>query len=217
MVGPTLYTSDTKRHLLYLMKRRGVITVDDAVEATGLTKASIREHLNRLERDGLVEHTSKKNGRGRPTLQYRLGIEGERLFPSFDGLLLGRLLEYLDQEGQKSWIDSFFSSFWQDRFDDVKSRLDAVNPDDRNARLAVLEQILSEQGFMPEITHDQSGLVIRECNCPFPEAVRHTRIPCRLEAEFFARLLGAPISRVSYIPEGHPACTYEFRGEVGAL
>jgi predicted ArsR family transcriptional regulator len=213
MVGPVLYLSDTKRALLHLMKRRGVITVDDAVEATGLTKASLREHLTRLERDGLVEHDSKRNGRGRPTLLYRLSSMGERLFPSFDGVLLGRLLDFLDKEGQRHWIDSFFTRFWQDRTDDVKSRLDAVSLDDRNARLTALKQILSEQGFMPEIEILDDGLVIRECNCPFPEAVRHTRIPCRLEAEFFAHLLGAPISRVSYIPEGHPACTYEFEGE----
>jgi len=32
----------------------------------------------------------------------------------------------------------------------------------------------------------------------------------RLEARFFERLFDTPASRVAYIPDGSPACTYEF-------
>ena len=51
-------------------------------------------------------------------------------------------------------------------------------------------------------------LTIKECNCPFPEAVEETRLPCRLEAEFFQKLLGGRLERTSYIPDGYSACTY---------
>lgn len=210
MAGLSFFPSDTKRDLLMLMKQQGTISLDDAEAATGLTRTTLREHLGQLERDGLVERSTWRQGRGRPSHRYTLTADGERLFPSRDNVLLGRLLEFLQQEGEEALIQTFFERFWAERLQDVQYRLSKLDPGDQKGQLAVLEQLLREQGFMPEIRQDEEGLVIRECNCPFPEAVKRTRLPCRLEAEFFEQLFDKRIGRVTYIPDGSPACTYEF-------
>ena len=216
MADLSFFPSDTKRDLLMLMKQQGTISLDDAEEATGLTRTTLREHLGQLERDGLVERSTKRQGRGRPSLRYDLTAEGERLFPSRDNVLLGRLLEFLQLEGKEKLIQTFFEQFWADRLQDVQYRFSKLAPGDQEQRLEVLEQLLREQGFMPEIRQDEEGLVIRECNCPFPEAVKRTRLPCQLEAAFFEQLFDGRIGRVSYIPDGSPACTYEFPKEKAA-
>ena len=204
------YASDTKRGLLMLIKQRGAASLDDAVRETGLTRTTLREHLGQLERDGLVDRTTNRRGRGRPSLSYSLTPKGERLFPTHDGLLLGGLLEFLKQQNRDDLLRAFFEQFWDERFQEVSARLDKEEADDLAARARVLEELLREQGFMPEVSLNADGIAIRECNCPFPEAVRHTRLPCRLEAKFFERLFGERIGRVAYIPDGSPACTYEF-------
>ena len=51
---------------------------------------------------------------------------------------------------------------------------------------------------------------IRECNCPFSQAIRETRLPCKLEAKFYERLFQQKMVRTSYIADGEYACTYEF-------
>jgi len=216
MAGLNFFPSDTKRDLLMLMKQQGAISLDDAEEATGLTRTTLREHLGQLERDRIVERSTKRKGRGRPSLRYHLAVEGERLFPSRDNVLLGRLLEFLRQEGEEELTRAFFEKFWAERLRDVEYRLSTLDPGDQKGRLEVLEQMLREQGFMPEVRQDEDVLVIRECNCPFPEAVKQTRVPCRLEAEFFERIFGKRIGRVTYIPDGSPACTYEFPGDKAA-
>lgn len=210
MISPAFHPSDTKRALLTLIKQHGAISLDDAEEATGLTRTTLREHLGQLERDRLVERSTKRQGRGRPSLRYSLTAEGGRLFPSRDGALLGSLLEFLKREGKDDLIEGFFVQYWDDRRREIEYQLSSIDPDDQQARLEVLKRVLQEQGFMPEMIVNDSGLVIRECNCPFPEAVRHTRLPCRLEARFFEQLFGERIGRASYIPDGSPACTYEF-------
>jgi len=210
MAGLNFIHSDTKRALLKLMKQQGRISLDDAESETGLTRTTLREHIGQLERDGLVLRSTKRQGRGRPSLRYNLTAEGEGLFPSQDHVLLGRMIEFLEQENEDELILAFFRNFWDERLEDVQYRLGKLDPDDREGRLEVLERLLDEQGFMPEFSQGEQGLVIRECNCPFPEAVRRTRLPCRLEAEFFERVFDRPIGRVSYIPDGSPACTYEF-------
>ena len=80
---------------------------------------------------------------------------------------------------------------------------------------ATLESLLHHIGGQLHVTMGAvlagaEEVVIRECNCPFPGAVEKTSLPCRLEANFIASVLGQEARRVSYIPEGHAACTYTF-------
>ena len=210
MARLNFFASDTKRDLLMLMKQQGTISLDSAEAATQLTRTTLREHLSQLERDGFVERSTIRRGRGRPSLRYALTPNSERLFPSQDNVLLGQLLSFLQQQGKDDSIRAFFEQFWAERLRDAEYRLNKLDPADQQGRLEELEQLLMEQGFMPEINQDENGFVIRECNCPFPEAVKQTRLPCRLEAAFFEQIFNTSVDRVAYIPDGSPACTYEF-------
>lgn len=200
--------SESKRQILLHIKRAGSVSLDEAESATGLARTTLREHLGQLERDGLVSRTSERQGRGRPSLRFHLTTNGETLFPSRDGVLLRRLLGYLEAKGEKELIHHFFEQFWEERHREFEYRLGTVAPDDLGERLSVLEEMLREQGFMPEIQLEDDHLTITECNCPFPEAVKHSRLPCRLEAAFFEKLFDRVLTRVSYIPDGSPACSY---------
>ena len=205
----TLLPSDTKRDLLTLIKQQGAISLDDAEAATGLTRTTLREHLSHLERDGLVQRSTRKQGQGRPSLRYRLTERGGQLFPRRDSVLLSELLGFLQQQNRHDLIEAFFELFWEVRTRNIERQLSQFDPEDEAGRLGVLESALRQEGFMPEISYRDDVLVLCQCNCPFSEAVKKTRLPCQLEVEFFERILEARIERVSYIPEGHPACTYE--------
>lgn len=209
MQSLSLYQSETKRSLLLLMKHRGAISLDDAESATGLARTTLREHLGGLENDGLVQRTTNRYGRGRPSLLYTLTKDAKLLFPARDHELLGALLDYLEGLERTDLVDAFFVSYWTARAEDAKRLCAKLDDDDQLGRARVLERLLTEQGFMPRISDDGNRVVVRECNCPFPEAVKRTRLPCKLEAKFIADVLRAPLDRVSYIPDGAPACTYE--------
>lgn len=204
MAGLSFIKSDTRRRLLLLIKHRGSVSLDEAMKATGMSRTNMREHLGQLERDGLVRRsTNKASGRGRPSHQYGLSKEAARLFPSLEDNMFGQMLDYLQNRGDDELIAEFFEQYWNAREREVREAMKDGDP------LEVLEELLREQGFMPEIEQGEDGLVIRECNCPFPEAVRRTRLPCKLEARFFERVLDKRTTRVSHIPDGSPACTYE--------
>jgi predicted ArsR family transcriptional regulator len=209
------FPAGTKGELLLLMKRRGEVSLDDAEAASGLTRPTLRQHFGALERDGLVARSTQRGLRGRPALRYALAPSAETLFPSRDGLLLGSLLDYLLDRGEGDLVRDFFERYWDERLRDVQDRLRSAPVGDDTGRLAALAEVLREQGFMPEV-HRNGGVTIRECNCPFPEAVKRTRLPCQLEATFYERLFDDPIERVTYIPDGFAACTYEFAEPPGA-
>lgn len=210
-----LVSSDTRRELLQLVKRKGSLSLDEAMEALDMARTTVREHLLRLERKGLVERSTERQGRGRPSLRYTMTPKAKILFPSRDGELMGRLLAFLNEEGAEELVGTFFEDYWNERTRRVKQKLEGVGEDDLEKRLELLAEILEEEGFMPQIERGEGTITIRECNCPFPESVKQTHIPCKLEAAFYETLFGAQVKRSNYIPDGHPACTYELAPAAG--
>lgn len=210
MAGVALFSSDSKRGLLHLIKQSGSLTVDEARDRSGLTRTTLREHFGDLEREGLICRASVRHGRGRPTIRYSLTEAGQSLFPTRDGVLLRDLIRFLQEGGHTHLIEQFFTTFWENRLSEARQRLAELPAGDLESRMRGLEDLLREQGFMPDIHRVEENIVVRECNCPFPEAIKQTRMPCQLEARFLEGVLELLPVRTSYIPDGMPACTYEF-------
>jgi len=208
-----LVSSDTRRELLQLIKRQGSVSVDEAMDALEMARTTVRDHLLQLMEKGLLDRTAVREGRGRPSHRYTMSRRAAMLFPSRDGELMGRLVQFLYDNGAEELVETFFEDYWEARTRAVKRRLQEVESDDRDRQLEILQSILEDEGFMPDVSRDENRVTIRECNCPFPETVKQTKIPCRLERAFFEAVLETDIARVSYIPEGNPACTYEIAEE----
>jgi predicted ArsR family transcriptional regulator len=162
-----------------------------------------------MGRDGLVERRSRQQGRGRPSMCYRLTPVGERLFPERERAVFAEFLAYLQEQGREALIEDFFDSFWEARLEEVKQRVDGpVDAADRQQVLDALEAVLREEGFMPEIQVEEEQVTVRECNCPFAQIVETTDMPCTVEKCFYEALFGQA-ERTSHIPGGDDACAYE--------
>lgn len=201
----------SKKQLLDIIKTGGIVSVDETVEQTGLAKSTLREHFLQLENDGYVERNFEREGPGRPSLQYELTPKGHRLYPSYESKLAGKFIRFLKEEGKEEMIEAFFEKFWEERLDKAKSRMDRFEPEQTRDRLKALIKMLEEEGFMPEFEIDEKEdkITVKECNCPFSEIVRETRLPCKLEALFFKQLFGPNTERTTHIAEGDYSCTYE--------
>lgn len=211
-----LVSSDTRRELLQIIKRRGSLSVDEAMEALGMARTTVRDHLLQLKEKGLLGRTAERKGRGRPSHRYAMTRRAKVLFPSRDGELMGKLVEYLQENDAEELVEAFFEDYWNARTRAVKQRLQDAAAEDLERQLEILRSILEEEGFMPDVSRRDGQITIRECNCPFPESVKQTKIPCRLERAFFEALFETELDRVTYIPEGNSACTYEVDEEMVA-
>jgi len=204
-----LDSSDTRRELLQIIKRRGGLSVDEAMEALDMARTTVREHLLQLREKGLLTRTAERQGRGRPSHRYEMTRRAKVLFPSRDGELMGELVQFLQAEGADDLVEAFFERYWAERTEAAERKLRSVAPDDLEEKLEVLRRLLESEGFMPEVDSGDQTVTVRECNCPFPESVKQTRIPCQLEKEFYETLFRTALDRVTYIPDGNAACTYE--------
>ena len=202
--------SRPKKQLLDLIKRHGKISLENAMEATGLTKTTLREHFSQLERDGFIHREYLRQGPGRPSLYYQLSESGEAIYPTTEPQLLKELIAYLKSRGLEYLVESFFQQYWEKRLVKAEQLLAEYPEDDTASRLNALKQLLEEEGFMPEwqVDEDNGQIKVTECNCPFREIVKETSLPCKLEVEFYQSLFGTEIRRESYIPDGQHACSY---------
>lgn len=200
----------SKKQLLELIKRKGTVSIDEAVAHTELAKTTLREHFLQLERDGYIKRDYVRSGPGRPSLEYQMTQKGNNLFPSYESALIKELLNFLKTKGERQTIEEFFRAFWEKRIEKAQLRMDQTSESNRQSRVEALIQMLEEEGFMPEfnLDADTQSLTIKECNCPFSEVVKETRLPCKLEAIFYKRLFNEKVERTSHIAEGDYSCTY---------
>lgn len=203
-----LLSSDTKRHLLELMNRRGEITLEAASEALDRAPPTLREHLNQMDQDGLVARRTQKHGRGRPRMYYRLTPRAERLFPRHDGAVFAEFLQYLDDHGETELIEGFFADFWEARRDAVEQRLPtSLEAADTQQVVDAVRTVLQDDGFMPQVQVEKDRTTIQECNCPFADVVEVTTRPCASEGCFYESLF-EEVERTQHIPDGDAVCAY---------
>lgn len=201
----------TKKEIIDLLKREGTISIDSLVSKLDLAKTTLREHLLKLERDGYVERDYVRSGPGRPSLQYQLTSKGNSLFPSSESKLIRNIIEYFKKRGSQQLVEDFFEDFWDQRLEEAQDRIKESSSEDPESKVKVLMQMLEEEGFMPEFNFNKSNesLTVKECNCPFSEVIKETRLPCKLEEMFYKKLFNENAERMTYIADGDYSCTYD--------
>lgn len=199
-----------KKELLDLIKHHGQITIDESVEKMDLAKTTVREHFTQLEEDGYIERSYERSGRGRPSLSFRLTKKGNGMYPSYEPEMMREFIRFLQTEGEHRILEDFFQKFWNRRYRKLEMMLEEESADSEEDKARVTRRMLDEEGFMAEIGHDSDSgkLMMKECNCPFREIIKVTKLPCKLEEEFYEKVFGKKVERTTYIAEGDFACTY---------
>src|SRR5438270_14053035 len=102
--------SDAKRRIVERLKRVESATAPELASGFGLTDTAVRQHLEALERLGLVERAaSEPSGRGRPPVAWHLTDLAMSLFPDRHADLTVELIssirDALGEDGLNQVID----------------------------------------------------------------------------------------------------------------
>jgi len=205
---------DSRREsILAFLKTRGRATLGEVASHLEVSKQGALRHLEALEAHGLatVAH-SEPHGRGRPENVYKLTPAAGEHFPDGHRELSGELVEFLSEEQ----LRRFFERRAERLEAEYAPRLAGL---DFDARVRELAKLATEHGHMAEVVELlEGGLAIRHCNCPIQDVAARTGLPCHNEQEMYQRLLGASVTRSTWMADAAPDCTYEVkesRGKVG--
>jgi DeoR family suf operon transcriptional repressor len=194
--------------VLVQLKRAQPLTARDLAGRLGVSLNAARHHLKELEADGLVAYEREHRGVGAPAFAYRLTPAGEALFPRrYEETLTSLLDQMVERDGRQAAV-TLLESHFGDLARRLKSELAASTPAER---LEALARVLSEEGYMAEVSAGAADGTLTEHNCAIPAVAERFPEICAAEARFLADVLGARVDRREHILSGCSACEYHVR------
>lgn len=202
----------TRLKMLAVIQKQGSATVDRIAQEIGLSSVTIRRHLDILQRDRLVAFEQVRKKTGRPQFVYFLTEEGHESGYRDYQKLLTRLLDEVAKLAPADLVGKEGEELL--RFlvvrisDQVSSSYVESGQSSQEARLARLEQALTDRGFSPAITQEDGQVRICLCNCPFRATALEQKLVCQFDRKLIANILGVePVGQYT-IHDGNNACCY---------
>jgi DeoR family suf operon transcriptional repressor len=198
-----------RRAILTRIKHEGEARAEELAGALGITTSAIRQHLQAMARDGLVEHREVRSGPGRPKHVFRLTPTADALFPRAYGELAGELLSTLAEDDPEA-LQRAFERRRGRRIADAHARLAGL---DLDAAVTELARILDEDGYLAEAMPDpEGGWLIVEHNCAILSVAMRYGVACSTELEFLQAVLPTTeIERIAHMVSGAHHCAYRIR------
>jgi DeoR family suf operon transcriptional repressor len=205
--GPTCQKGPRGVVLVHL-KRAQHLTAKELAARLGVSLNAVRHHLKELEAEGLVEYEREHRGVGAPAFAYRLSPSGEALFPRRYEETLTALLDQMVQRNGREAAVALLESY----FTVLASRLQGERAGSTPAeRLHTIGRVLSEEGYMAEVSARTADGTLTEHNCAIPAVAERFPEICAAEARFLADVLGAEVDRREHMLSGCSACEYHVR------
>ena len=201
---------DTRLAILQFLQRQDA-PIAWLTSAMGMAPATIRRHLDILQRDGLVAYRVLRRKQGRPKHVFYLTDVGQETMPRRYTALLRRVLGEMDnpdaarpQPGAGSDSEMLFARIAKRLASEYgEAAVEASGSD----RLELLLQVLAAEQFDPRLERANGGLRVHLQNCPFRGVAMDNPAVCALDRELIARLLGLPVASEERIDRGDHHCT----------
>jgi predicted ArsR family transcriptional regulator len=197
--------------LLHALKATGPQSAAVIARRLGVTSTAVRQHLAKLQAEGLVAFEHQVAGVGRPRRRWRLTEKGHGRFPDSHAGLALDLIQTVGRIFGKEGLDELIAAREQTSLELYSARLGSGDLRRRLRRLAALR---SEEGYMAEVTTaTDNGFVLSENHCPICVAARACQGLCRSELALFRTVLGpeVEVERVEHILAGARRCAYRIR------
>lgn len=185
------FLATTRGRLLQYLRRRDA-TVDELARALDLTDNAIRAQLALLERDGLVCGAGQRRtiGSRKPSHEYRLTGEADRLFPTAYDHVLRQLLSVLRERMGSERVEDAAREVGRR----IADEMGAIPTGDTHARLGLAADALNGLGGLAEVVESSEGrLSIQGQSCPFAAVAADHAEVCRLTETFIGAISGVAV------------------------
>jgi predicted ArsR family transcriptional regulator len=191
----------TRDRVAELLLRTGGATAADLGASLGLSPAAVRRHLDAMLADGTVAETDAAHTgrRGRPAKLFTLTDAGREAFPHAYDDLAASALRFLAETGGDAVVRQFAAA----RVAELETRYADVADAPLDERPARLAEALSRDGYAATSAKGE----VCQHHCPVQHVAAEFPQLCEAETEFFARLLGSPVRRLTTIALGDSCCT----------
>ncbi|HAM53641.1 MAG TPA: ArsR family transcriptional regulator [Nitrospiraceae bacterium] len=202
---PEFMENQTRKSIVLALKKQGSLSVDDLSGEVHITPMGVRQHLLVLERSGVVEHMTRKQGVGRPVFLYKLTDKADNLFPkAYSDFALDILREIEEKDGKRK-VDELF----RNRNDRILSeRIKTFSGKSLSERVAHVAEILNEEGAIVEVEETPKYFRLKQFNCPLAKVASVYKEACASHGQLLQELAGATVTLQQCMAEGAQSCVY---------
>ena len=199
--------SETSDALLVdLLRQAGSLDVAQLARETGVTATAVRQRLNRLMEQGLVQRQAERAGRGRPRHRYSLTPKGVRSaghnYADLAMVLWEQVRAVADPQVRRGLLQRIAAAL-ADRY---TPGLDADSPEERMQALVTL---LGERDVPFEVDDSGELPVLTAKACPYPDIAQEDRSVCAMEKMLFSSVVGTDLRLTACRLDGDSCCTFE--------
>lgn len=215
--------------LLAILRRQGEVTVAELGEAMNVTATAVRQRLNRLMAQDLVQRAVQRDesaSRGRPTHAYSLTrkaqLQAGDNYADLAGVLWQEIRSIKDDEVRRGLLQRL-SKAMAERYrsqiqgETAQERMESLRQlfAERNIPLSVVEPDAVATG----LAHDNETInknsqlpVLRVEDCPYPDLAEQDRGICAMEKMIFADLVDDDLRLTQCRLDGHSCCEFATGG-----
>lgn len=210
---------NTRSRLLYLLVKAKGATTTELAANLGLALASVRRHLDILQRDNLVTFEAVHTKTGRPHHTYRLTEVGRESLPKQYDYLAEELLteiwslrpEELRKLDGAALLQLLVGKVAQRRVSRYQDRLLGKN---LKERLMEVVNILKERNYLPSYEKTGSLFTLRSDHCPYQRVSQKHPELCKGDLLFLEGLLRAPVTIERCLARGDDLCLYLIKASI---
>jgi predicted ArsR family transcriptional regulator len=201
--------SDSGGRILYALKSRGPLGSGALATALGITEVGVRQHLGKLQGDGLVAFDDQAGEVGRPKRIWRLTEKGHGRFPDTHADLTVGLIDSIRSVFGDAGLDRLIAARQHAMLSSYRRELAAYG--DLSERVAALARLRTAEGYMAEFeAQADGGFLLIENHCPICAAAKTCQGFCRSELELFQAAFGSDcsVTRQEHLLSDGRRCVY---------
>jgi DeoR family transcriptional regulator, suf operon transcriptional repressor len=192
--------------ILDLLRKEDALTVTELADALEVTSTAVRQRLNRLMAQELVERTVSRHGRGRPLHHYRITDKGRRKagsnFADLAVAMWQEISQLEDLEIRKMMLQGLAKRL-------AVMYSDKIQGQNLQEKMQALSDLFAERRVPMDVQQEDSLPVLTTTACPYPDLAEKDRSICSVEQMMYSELLGADVQLSSCRLDGAECCSFQ--------
>lgn len=204
------FFATTRGKIVTELRRRGSACAAELAAVFGLSANAIRQQLVVLERDGLVAEHPVRRGPTKPTLEFSLTTQADRLFPQGHDKMLSAVLREVREQYGASAVGRIFEGLSKRAVDRARQRVTGETPEERVAQLT---EVVRESGVVADYSLIDGGFALHEHNCPYTNVAKEHPEMCRVIHHVIDETVGGEHAQTESLAHGGKECRFEIKLE----
>jgi predicted ArsR family transcriptional regulator len=195
-----------ERILSLLLHAPGPISIPVLARELGISRNATHQHVNALERDGLIERATRISTRGRPSQGFQLSDAGSELFPRQYALLARKLVgELADLLGPDA-LPGALARIGRQIATELAPRYSEAGA----VPVAAIARLMRELGYEAHLAEGEDIEEIEAHNCVFHDLAMRDPAICSVDLALLGKLSGRTIEHRTCMARGERSCRFAF-------